>query len=129
MQTEWQDAKNLVDAESLGASAQEKTEREHVVGDNEDYGSSGSAGASAATYEEACKKQERLLDNLAKDQVLAYDKLLPEPTAIEVCQVGSESVKCVDHPRARAAQCCHDRIDCRQPRRGGGESDAPAATG
>ena len=82
-QKEWQDVKNLVDAESAEASSQEKTECEQVVGDNDNAGSSGSAGASAATYENACKNQGRFLDNFAKEHVRAHVKLLPEPTTFE----------------------------------------------
>ena len=49
-----QDVKNLVDAESVEAKAKENIEGEQVVGDDSNNdGSSGSAGASAATYEEA----------------------------------------------------------------------------
>ena len=58
VQKEWEDVKNLVGAESFEANAQEKPEREQVVGDDfNNVGSSGSAGASAATYEESCKNQ------------------------------------------------------------------------
>ena len=83
VQKSWQAVKNQVGAESAQANAQEKTECEQVVGDNADVGSSVSAGASAAACAEACKNQERFLDNLAKEHVRAYVKLLPEPTTIE----------------------------------------------
>ena len=104
--------KNLVDAESLEANAQEKTECEQVVGDTDNVVSSVSAGAPAAACAEACKHQERFLNNLAKEHARAYVKLLPEPTIIEGVNLASEPVKCVDHRRARAAQSFHDRIEC-----------------
>ena len=73
-----------MEAESLEAKSQEKTERGQVAGGTRDnVGSSGSAGASATTYEEACQNQEGLFDNLDKEHVRAYVKLLPEPTTIE----------------------------------------------
>ena len=73
-----------MEAESLEANAQEKTELEQVVGGTWDnVGSSGSAGASAATHEETYKNQDSFLDNLAKEHARAYVRLLPEPTTIE----------------------------------------------
>ena len=73
--------KTRVDPDSAEANAQAKTECEHVVGDDDkNAGSSESAAASTTT---SCNNQERLLDNLAKEHVLAYVKLLPEPTTIE----------------------------------------------
>ena len=42
-----------------------------------------SAGASAAACAEACKNQDRFLDNLAKEHVRAYAKLLLGPTISE----------------------------------------------
>ena len=60
-QKEWQDVKNLVDAESAEANSQEKTECDKVFGDNDNAGGSGSAGASATTYENACKNQREVL--------------------------------------------------------------------
>ena len=79
----WQYVNDLVEAESVEAKAQAKTECEQIVGDNDNAGSSGSAGASATTCEDACKNQERFLDNLAKEHARASVKLLPEPTTIE----------------------------------------------
>ena len=76
--------KNLVDAESVEANAHKKTEYEQVAGDNDNAGSSGSAGASSTAHATACKNQKRFLDNLAKQHVRAYVKLLPEPTTIGV---------------------------------------------
>ena len=75
--------KNLLDAESAEANAQEKTECEQVAGDNDHVGSLVSARASAAACAEACNNHESFLDNLAKEHVRAYVKLLPEPTTIE----------------------------------------------
>ncbi len=46
MQKEWQDVKNLVDAESVEAKPQGKTECEQPVGDTDNAGSSVSARAS-----------------------------------------------------------------------------------
>ena len=84
MQQDSQEVKNLVEAESAEAKAQEKSEREQVAGGTWDnVGSSASAGAPAAGSEEARKNQQVLLDNLAKEHVRAYVKLLPEPTTIE----------------------------------------------
>ena len=73
----WQDVKNLVDAESLEANAQNNAEYEQAVGHN--AGSSVSAGASAAACAEAFNNQERFLGNLAKEHVRAYDE--PSPGA------------------------------------------------
>ena len=77
---EWQEIKNLVEAEAAEAKAQEKSEAEQV-----DAGSSGSARASAvaAGSEQTLKNDMIILDNLAKEHVRAYVKLLPEPTSIE----------------------------------------------
>ena len=85
MQKEWQEVKNLVEAEAVEAKAQEKTESEQVGGGSGDNaGSSASAGASAgAVSQETHKTQQILLDNLAKEHVRAYIKLLPEPTTME----------------------------------------------
>jgi hypothetical protein len=58
VQKEWQDVNNLVDADSAEANAHEKTECQQVVGNNDNAGSSESAGASAATYKDACTNQE-----------------------------------------------------------------------
>jgi len=129
-QTKWQDVKDLVRAESAEAKAQEKTECEQVFGDDSNNAwSSGSAWASAATDEEACKNHERFLDNLAKEHVRAYVKLLPEPTTIEGVKLAvSQSSVSTIHGQERR-HVFHDRIECRQPRRGGGESGTPAATG
>ena len=53
----WQEAKNLVEAESAEANAQEKAQCEQVGGGTwGNVGSSGSSEASAAGSEEACKK-------------------------------------------------------------------------
>ena len=102
-QKEWQDVENLVDAESLEANAQEKTECEQVVGDySNNAGSSGSAGASTTACAEACKNQERFLANLANDHVRAYVKLLPEPTTIEGVKLAvSQSSVSTIHGQAR----------------------------
>ena len=77
---EWQETKNLVEAEAAEAKTQEKSEAEQV-----DAGSSGSAGASAVATgsEQTLKNDMIILDNLAKEHVRAYVKLLPEPTSIE----------------------------------------------
>ena len=84
VQKEWQEVNNLVEAESVEAKAKAKIEREQVVGGTWDnVGSSASAGAPAAGSEEARKNQQVLLDNLAKEHVRAYVKLLPEPTTID----------------------------------------------
>ena len=59
VQKEWQEVKNLVEAESAEAKAQEKSEREQVAGGTWDnVGSSASAGAPAAGSEEARKNQQ-----------------------------------------------------------------------
>ena len=64
-----------MEAESLEANAQEKTELEQVVGGTWDnVGSSGSAGASAAGSEEARNNDDMFLDNLANEHVRAYVK-------------------------------------------------------
>ena len=65
----------LVEAESLEANAQDNNKCEQYVGDN--AGSAVSAGASTTACAEACKNQERFSDNLAKEHVRAYVKLLP----------------------------------------------------
>ena len=77
---EWQEIENLVEAEAVEAKAQEKSEAEQV-----DAGSSGSAGAAAvaAGSEQTLKNDMIILDNLAKEHVRAYVKLLLEPTFIE----------------------------------------------
>ena len=69
---EWQEIKNLVEADSVEANAQEKSEAAQV-----DAGSSGSAGASAvaARSEHTLKNNMVFLDNLAKEHVRAYVKL------------------------------------------------------
>ena len=82
VQKEWQYVKNLVDAESAEANAQEKTEREQVVGYSANAASSGSAGASTTACAKACKNQEMFWGNLAKEHVRACVKLLPEPPTI-----------------------------------------------
>ena len=65
----------------MEADAQAKTERETVLGDHEhNVGSSVSAEASAST---ALKNPERFSDNLAKEHLRAYAKLLPDPATIE----------------------------------------------
>ena len=66
-----------------GVNSQEKTEREQVVGDNDNVGSSVSAGASAAACAKARTNQEKFLENLAKEHARAYVKLLPGPATIE----------------------------------------------
>ena len=83
VQKEWQDVKNQVDAESVEANAQEKTECKQNASDTVNSASPVSAGASTTACAEACNNQERFLDNLAKEHVRAYVKLLPEPTTIE----------------------------------------------
>ena len=77
---EWQEIKNLVEAESVEAKTHEQSEAEQV-----DAGSSGSAGASAvaAGSEQTLKNDMIILDNLAKEHVRAYIKVLLEPTSIE----------------------------------------------
>ena len=66
------------------SGGQEKIEREQVAGGTwGNVGSSSSAGAPAAGCEEARNNQHIILDNLAKEHVRAYVKLLPEPTASE----------------------------------------------
>ena len=56
-----------MEAESVEAKAQAKTEREQVVGGTWDnVGSSGSAGASAAGSEEARNNQDMCFENLAR---------------------------------------------------------------
>ena len=60
MQKEWQYVKNIVDAESADANAQDKTECEQLLGDN--AGSSVSAGASTTACSEACSNQELFLE-------------------------------------------------------------------
>ena len=73
-----------MEAESLEAKVQEKSEREQVVGCTwANVGSSASAWAPAAGSEEARKNQQVHLDNLAEEHVRAYAKLLPEPTIFE----------------------------------------------
>ncbi|MFM7982459.1 MAG: hypothetical protein ACKPKO_24370, partial [Candidatus Fonsibacter sp.] len=75
MKKEWQDVKTLVEAASVEANAHNKTAFELLLGyDDNNAGSSGSAEASTITE---FHNQERLLDNLAKEQVRAYVKLLP----------------------------------------------------
>ena len=129
MQKEWQEAKNLVEAESAEAKAQEKPEREQVAGGTWDnFGSSASAWAPAAGSEEARKNQQILLDNLAKEHARAYVKLLPEPTTIEGVKLAvRQSSASTIHGQERRNVCM--TIECLQSRRGGGESDTPAATG
>ena len=128
MQEEWQEVKNLVEAESAEAKAQEKTEREQVAGGTwANVGSSASAGAPAAGSEESRKNQQFLLDNMAKEHVRAYVKLLPEPTTFEGVKlaVRQSSVLTIQGQERRNLVMI---VECRQPRRGGGESDTPAAT-
>ena len=69
-----------MEAEALEAKAQDNSEAEQV-----DVGSSGSAGAAAvaAGSEQTLKNDIIFLDNLAKEHVRAYIKVLPEPTSIE----------------------------------------------
>ena len=92
VQKEWQDVKNLMDADSLEANAQEKTECEQAVGDTNNSGSSVPAGASTTACAEACNNQKRFLANLAKAHVRAYVKLLPDPTTIEGVNVAVSQV-------------------------------------
>ncbi|MFM7982993.1 MAG: hypothetical protein ACKPKO_27085 [Candidatus Fonsibacter sp.] len=69
VQKEWQDEQSPVEAESVEANAQEKTERDQVVGDyDNNAGSSGSAKASTTT---TWQNQERCVDNLANEHVRA----------------------------------------------------------
>ena len=110
MQKEWQAVNNLVEAESAEAKAQKKSEREQVAGGTwGNAGSSASAGASAAGYEEACKNQRIVLDNLAKEHVRAYVKLLPEPTTIEGVKLaaGQSSVSTIKGQEMRNVSCSH----------------------
>ena len=129
VKNEWQDEKNLIDAESLEANAQEKTECEQVAGDNDNAGSSGSAGASTSACADARANHEMFLINLAKDHARAYYTLLPEPTTIEGAKLAvSQSSASTTHVQV-IRNVFHEGIECREPRRGGGESGTPAATG
>ena len=71
---EWQEIKNLVEAEAAEAKAQEKSEAEQV-----DVGSSGSAGASAvaARSEHALNNDMIILDNLAKEHFAGLHQAAP----------------------------------------------------
>ena len=85
-------------------------------------------GPPAAGSEEARKNQQVLLDNLAKEHARAYNKLFLEPTTIEgvklaVRQSGASTIHGQDQRNVFMI------IECRQARRGGGESDTPGATG
>ena len=78
-----------MESESLEASAQDKTEREHVDGGTWDnVGSSGSAGASAAGSEEARNNQDMLLDNLANEHLQAY---VEGPVVVDFAQLSAKS--------------------------------------
>ncbi|MFM7986094.1 MAG: hypothetical protein ACKPKO_42950, partial [Candidatus Fonsibacter sp.] len=79
VQRQWQDVKTLVEAKSVEANAQEKTECDPVRA-HEDNNNDGSSGYSEASTTTTLKNQERFLDNLAIENVRAYVMLLPEPT-------------------------------------------------
>ena len=81
VQKEWQDVKTLAEAEAVEAKAQERAASGLTAG--EDDGCAGSSASAGASEESApMASAADFLDNLAKEHVRAYVKLVPEPSTM-----------------------------------------------
>ena len=104
MQKEWQDVKQVLEQEVVEAKAMEQAEAARTTGGGTDVGSSGATAGSVsgAGCSASAGASAEFIDNLAKEHVRAYVKLVQEPATTAGVELAvKQSSLCTIHGQER----------------------------
>jgi len=104
VQKEWQDVKQVLEQEVVEAKAMEQAEAARTTGGGTDVGSSGATAGSVsgAGCSASAGASAEFIDNLAKEHVRAYVKLVQEPATTAGVELAvKQSSLCTIHGQER----------------------------